>query len=160
MKNKTNLVVAGVLIVIAVGYLIWSSTGSSASYFMTIEEVQAMGEEAQERNLTVSGAVRGESIEYDTTKPRVTFTMVHIPGDLDEIEAQGGLATILHDAVENSEAPQLKVVYDGVKPDLLQDEAQAIVRGQITDNGTLHADEVLLKCPSRYAEDIPEQLED
>lgn len=148
------------LIIAAVGYLIWSSTGSTASYFLTIEEVQAMGEEAQARNLTVSGAVRGESIEYDVSQPRVTFTMVHIPGDIDEIETRGGLATVLHQALENPQAPALKVVYEGVKPDLLTDEAQAIVRGRLSEDGTLHAEDLLLKCPSRYAEEIPEQIED
>ncbi len=151
---------ATVLIVAAVGYLIWSSTGSSASYFLTIEEVQAMGEEAQERNLTVSGAVRGESIVYDPSKPRVTFTMVQIPGDLKVVEARGGLATILHEAVEDPTAPSLSVIYEGIKPDLLQHETQAIVRGRLSDDGTLLADDVLLKCPSRYAEEIPEQRED
>lgn len=160
MRNNRNLIIAGILIVVAVGYLIWSSTGSSASYFLTIEEVEAMGEEAKERNITVSGAVRGESIQYDTSKPRVTFTMVHIPGDVDVVEARGGLATVLHEAVGNPQAPALNVIYNGVKPDLLQDEAQAIVRGYLIDDETLQAEEVLLKCPSRYAEEIPEQIED
>ena len=142
------------------GYLIWSSTGSATRYFLTVEEVQTLGDQARDRALTVSGAVRGDSIRYDASEPVVTFTIVHIPGDLDAIEAQGGLATVLHDAVQQPQAPSLDVIYHGIKPDLLQDEAQAIVRGRLIDDETLQADEVLLKCPSRYAEDLPEQKED
>ena len=123
--NKRNFIVAGALIVVAVGYLIISSTGSSASFFLTIEELQAMGAEAQDRDVTVSGAVIGETIVYDPSQPRLTFTIVHIPGDQDVIEAAGGLAQVLHEAVVTGTGPRLDVVYDDVRPDLLQDEAGA-----------------------------------
>lgn len=160
MNNKRNLILAGALILIAVVYLIVSSTEQSASFFLTIEELQAMGSQAQTRSSTVSGAVLGETITYDPMEPRVAFTMVQIPGDLEAIEAAGGLAKVLHDATTNTAAARLDVVYKGVRPDLLTDEAQAIVRGKLQDDGVFYADELLLKCPSRYAEDIPQQIED
>jgi cytochrome c-type biogenesis protein CcmE len=87
----------------------------------------------------------------------VTFTVVQVPGDPEEIERGGGLAAVLHDAVSNPNAPRLEVVYDDVKPDLLQHEAQAIMRGQLEEDGRFYADEVLLKCPTRYEEEVPEQ---
>ena len=83
--------------------------------------------------------------------------MAHVPGDPKEIEAAGGLAQVLHDAVENPDAQTLEIVYDSVKPDLLQNEAQAIVRGHLGDDGRFYADELLLKCPTRYEEEIPDQ---
>lgn len=157
---KRSYVIAGVLLVAAVVYLIISGTGESASFFLTIEEYQALGAEAGARRVTVSGAVIGESIHYDPAVPRVAFTMVQIPGDLDEVEAAGGLAQVLAAAVDDPNAARLAVVYDGVKPDLLRDEAQAIVRGRLGDDGVFRADELLLKCPSRYAEDLPDQVQD
>jgi cytochrome c-type biogenesis protein CcmE len=160
MNNKRNFVIAGVLILAAVAYLIVSSTGTTASFFLTIEELQAMGAEAQGRNLTVSGAVLGETIVYDAGIPRATFTIVQIPGDPKEIEAQGGLEQVLAVAADNPDLPSLDIVYDGARPDLLRDEAQAIARGQLHDDGVFYAEELLLKCPSRYAEDVPEQTED
>jgi cytochrome c-type biogenesis protein CcmE len=60
--------------------------------------------------------------------------------------------------VGNPEAPRLEIVYEDVKPDLLQHEAQAIVRGRLEEDGRFHADEVLLKCPTRYEEDVPDQI--
>ena len=157
MKGKTKLIVAGLLIVAAVAYLIVTSTGSTAHYFLTIEEVRAMGSEASQRNLTVSGAVLGETIDYDPSKPQVTFTIVQVPGDPREVERAGGLAKVLHEAVNNASAPRMDVVYADVKPDLLQDESQAIIRGRLAEDGQFHADEVLLKCPTRYEEGIPGQ---
>jgi cytochrome c-type biogenesis protein CcmE len=157
MAGRGKFLFAGLLIVAAVAYLIVSSTGSTAHYFVTVEELHAMGDEAIGRNITVSGAVLGDTIVYDSSVPRVSFTVVQVPGDPQEVERAGGLAAVLHTAVGNPDAPRLEVVYDDVKPDLLQHEAQAIVRGRLEEDGRFHADEVLLKCPTRYEEDVPEQ---
>ena len=157
MGGKTKFFAAGLLIVAAVLYLIISSTGSTAHYFLTIEELRDMGGEAANRNITVSGAVLGDTIVYDTSVPRVTFTIVQIPADPKDVEQAGGLAAVLHAAVSDPDASTLEVVYDDVKPDLLQHEAQAIARGRLEEDGRFHADEVLLKCPTRYEEDVPDQ---
>jgi cytochrome c-type biogenesis protein CcmE len=36
-------------------------------------------------------------------------------------------------------------------------EAQAIITGKMTSDGVFYADEVLLKCPSKYEEVSPEK---
>lgn len=156
--TRGKFIFAGVLIVAAVVYLIISNTGSTAHYFLTIEEVQAMGSRAVGRNLTVSGAVLGDTIVYDPTIPRVTFTIVHVPGDPKEVERAGGLAAVLHAAVNDPDAPRLEVTYNGLKPDLLRHKSQAIVRGHLGEDGRFYADELLMKCPTRY-EEIPDQAE-
>jgi cytochrome c-type biogenesis protein CcmE len=50
-------------------------------------------------------------------------------------------------------------VYVGPRPDLLRDEAQAIVTGHLGEDGVFYADELLLKCPTRYQEEVPLQAE-
>ena len=157
MADKKKFVVAGLLIVAAVVYLIYSSTGGAASYYTTVDELQSMGGEAQGRRLTVSGAVLTDSIVYDSSLPRVTFTIVQVPGDPEEVKRQGGLEAVLDAAVNDATASRLVVVYDDVKPDLLDGKAQAIARGQLGEDGRFYADEVLLKCPSRYEADVPQQ---
>jgi cytochrome c-type biogenesis protein CcmE len=159
MAGRGKFIVAGILIVTAVAILIVSSTGSTASFFLTIEELKVMDDGAVGRNVTVSGAVIGDSIVYDSSAPEVVFTIVNIPGDPDEIERAGGLAAVLHEAANSPERLRLDVVYRDVKPDSLQNEAQAIVRGQLGEDGRFYADEVILKCPSRYEEDVPDQAE-
>ncbi len=159
MAGKGKFVFAGLLILAAVIYLIVSNTGSTAHYFLTIEELRAMGDRAVGRNLTVSGAVLGDSIVYDPGIPRVTFTIVQVPADPKEVERAGGLAAVLHAAVNDPNAPRLEVVYNNVKPDLLRHESQAIIRGRLEEDGRFYADEVLLKCPTRYREAVPGQVE-
>jgi cytochrome c-type biogenesis protein CcmE len=87
------------------------------------------------------------------------FTIANVPGDPDEIERGGGLAAVLHQAVSDPAAARLQVEYVGPLPDLLRHEAQAIVTGRVGDDGVFYADELLLKCPTRYEESVPEQVE-
>jgi cytochrome c-type biogenesis protein CcmE len=99
----------------------------------------------------------GSSITYDPKTLTITFEMANISNDNNAITAAGGLAVALHKAVINPNASHLKVVYVGPKPDLLKDEAQAIVTGKLGADGVFHADELLLKCPTRYQDALPSQ---
>lgn len=160
MTGKTELIIAGVLIVAAVAFLIVTSTGDGARYFLTVEELQTQKENLRGRNATVAGAVLGHTIDYNPSIPRVTFTIVQVPSDRSEVARAGGLEKVLHDAVRDPLAPRIDIVYDDVKPDLLRHEAQAIVRGQLREDGRFQASTVLLQCPSRYEEAVPRQAED
>jgi len=157
--SRMKFIVGGLLIVAAVIYLIVSSTQASAQYFLTIDEVVAKGEEVSDRDLRISGAVIGDSIEYDRETLTLSFMVAHVPGDNAELEDEGGLAEALHAAVTNPSRARLPVVYEGPMPDLLQHEAQAIMTGRIGTDGVFYADELLLKCPTKYEEAVPEQAE-
>ena len=158
MKNS-KFIIGGLLIVAAVIYLIASSTSANAEYFMTIEEVKEQENVIVDKSLRISGAVIGDTINYDPETLTITFIVAHVAGNNDEIEAQGGLAKVLHDAVRDESRPQLEIVYNGPIPDLLQDEAQAIMTGHIESDGVFYADELLLKCPTKYEEAVPDQSE-
>jgi len=157
--QRSKFVLGGLLILAAVVYLIASSTQASAEYFMTIDELEAEGSSVVGKSLRASGAVIGDSIQYDPATLTLTFEVAHVPGDNADIEAQGGLAFVLHEAVTDPSRARMQVVYVGPKPDLLRDEAQAIMTGKIGDDGIFHADELLLKCPTKYEEAVPEQSE-
>ncbi|MBN2385849.1 MAG: cytochrome c maturation protein CcmE [Anaerolineales bacterium] len=154
---RLKFILGGVAILAAIVFLIATSMNASAEYFLTVDEVQARQSEIVGRNLRISGAVIGDTISYEPDSLTLTFVIAHIPGGNREIEAQGGLALVLHEAVTDPTRTRLTVVYIGPKPDLLQDEAQAIVTGQLGDDGIFYADELLLKCPTRYEEALPEQ---
>ena len=68
-----------------------------------------------------------------------------------------GLAAALHTAVEDESRARMHVVYVGVKPDLLRHEAQAILTGELGTDGVFYANELLLRCPTRYEESVPGQ---
>ena len=154
---KPKFILGFLLIMAAVVYLIVSSTKASAEYFMTVDELKAEGSSAVNKSVRLSGAVIGDTIQYDADTLTLTFEVAHVSGDNNEIEAQGGLAEVLYQAVNDPTRSRVQVVYIGVKPDLLRGEAQAIMTGKLGDDGIFHADELLLKCPTRYEEAVPEQ---
>jgi cytochrome c-type biogenesis protein CcmE len=152
-----KFVIGGILILVAVVFLIWTSTAASAEYFLTIDELNAKGSDVVDKNLRVSGAVLGDSIQYDAQSLTLSFEVAHVPADNLAIESEGGLAEVLHQAVLDPSRGRIKVVYVGPKPDLLRNEAQAIVTGHMGQDGVFYAEELLLKCPTRYEEAVPEQ---
>lgn len=157
--GRAKFIVGGLLIVAAVIYLIVTSTQASAQYFLTVDELTTRGGSEIGREVRISGAVLGDSIVYEPETLTLEFTVAHVPGDNDEIEAQGGLAKVLYDAVNDPDRNHLQVVYVGPKPDLLRHEAQAIMTGELGEDGVFYADELLLKCPTKYEEAVPEQSE-
>jgi cytochrome c-type biogenesis protein CcmE len=157
VMQRTKFILGGLLILAAVVYLIVSSTQASAEYFMTVDELKAEGSAAVGKSLRASGAVVGDTIQYDPQTLTLSFDVAHVPGDNAEIEAEGGLAVVLHQAVIDPTRARMKVVYVGPKPDLLRDEAQAIMTGHLGDDGVFYADELLLKCPTKYQEAVPSQ---
>lgn len=156
---NAKFIIGGLLIVVAVAYLIFSSTQASAQYFFTVDELAAKAEESLGREVRISGAVIGDTVEYDAETLTLTFDIAHVSGDNKEIEAQGGLAKVLYDAVNDPTRTRMTAVYVGPKPDLLRHEAQAIMTGTLGEDGVFYADELLLKCPTRYEESVPGQAD-
>ena len=155
--GRSKFIIGGLLILAAVVYLIFSSTQQAAEYFMTVDEIKAQGNSVVDRNLRLSGAVVGDTIQYDPQTLTLTFEVAHVPGDNAQIEALGGLAAVLKAAVADPTRARIKIVYVGPKPDLLRNEAQAIMTGHLGTDGIFYAEELLLKCPTKYEEAVPAQ---
>jgi cytochrome c-type biogenesis protein CcmE len=156
--GRLKFIIGGLLITTAIVYLIISSTRANAQYFFTLDELLSRGPSTVDQNVRVSGAVVGDSITYDPQSLALHFTVANVPADNKVIEAQGGLAAVLHAAVTDPSRTRLQVVYNGPKPDLLRDEAQAIMTGHLGADNIFYADELLLKCPTKYEEAVPSQV--
>jgi cytochrome c-type biogenesis protein CcmE len=157
--GRAKFAIGGLLIVAAVVYLIWSSLQTTQQYFLTVQELQAKGAAIVGREVRISGAVVGDSIQYDANTLTLRFTVANTPGDQKEIDRLGGLAAVLHQAVMDPKAERLLIEYKGVKPDLLRNEAQAIMTGKLGQDGVFHAQELLLKCPTKYEDAVPNQVQ-
>ena len=159
--SPLKFIIGGVIIVGAIIFLMVSSLQANVQYFLTVDEVneKQLAGDLDGRNIRVSGAVLGDSINYDMDKLELSFTIVHVPADNKLIEEEGGLAGALHNAVMDPTRTKLDVVYYGPMPDLLQNEAQAILTGELMANGVFEADELLLKCPTKYEGSVPDQIE-
>jgi len=145
--GRTKFLIGGLLIIGAIIYLVITTMRSTQQFFYTVQEMQAKGSSVIGKNLRVSGAVLGDTIQFDDKTLTVSFMMANISGKLEDVNAQA-----LHLAALDTTSARVKVVYIGPKPDLLKHEAQAIVTGQLGEDGVFYADELLLKCPTRYEE--------
>jgi cytochrome c-type biogenesis protein CcmE len=173
MSSRTRIAVIalGLLLVIGacVGALLWwgstlfllarTSSAPSLAYFSTVAEVleQPAGSGGQ---LRVSGAVEGSTIQFEEDSLQLRFVIVDVPADYAQVEEQGGIAEVLDRAVSDPNRKRLQIVFTGPKPELLRDRAQAIIIGRLAEDGVFYADEILLKCPTRYEEALPEQAVD
>ncbi|MDX1991915.1 MAG: cytochrome c maturation protein CcmE [bacterium] len=145
-NNRVKFFAGGVLIIAAVAYLLVSGTASSARRSMTIDELLA-NPDLVGQTIRLTGAVVGSTIREEGEV--LTFTIAHIPRDTDD------LAQTLHLASNDPTLQRVTVRYEGPRPDLLQHEAQALLSGSLDENGVFHANELLLKCPSRFEEGAP-----
>ena len=136
---RTKFLIGGVIIAAAVVYLIVSSISSSAQYYLTVKEIRGKGQAMAGRNLRVSGFVVGDSITYNPQASSLSFDIVDTHEEL----------------TATTKVDTLKILYTGPKPDLLQHEAQAIAEGKLNPDGTFTASNLLLKCPTRYEDQLP-----
>ena len=141
-------------------FLAQSSDTSSVNYFKTVSELMNEKDKMLNRKARISGAVIGDSIVYDETSGTLYFLIADVPADYDQVEQQGGLAVVLENAVNDPERQRVKIVYVGEKPELLRNMAQVIMTGELHSDGRFYATELLLKCPSRYEEAVPDQAVD
>ena len=140
MKPKYLLGLA--LIAAAAVFLIVTSMSANAQYFYTVDELRSKGQGIVDQNVRVSGAVVNSSTKFEVrdNQPYLEFEIA----DADKVSTQ---------------AP-LRILYNGPKPDLIEEpHAQAIVEGHLGADGSFHADNLLLKCPSRYEEEFPNQVD-
>ena len=157
LNSRARYLFIGLVLLGIVVYLVVSGT-ATGRYYITVDELVSKPENVG-KNVRVAGAVDGATIHFDPDTQVLSFTVVNIPNDNDVIKEAGGLAEVLHTALESPQATRLNIVWANAElPDLLQHEAQAIMSGKLDENGVFHASEVLLKCPTRYSDDVPDQV--
>lgn len=153
-SERLKLLIGFALIAGAVGFLIISSTVSGVRFFITVGELVSNPQYVGQ-TVRVSGAVIGDTIQYDSENLIIEFTVADVATDAPN------LGDALHLAVNDPQARRISVrVENQVKPDLLRHEAQAIMTGTLDENGIFQVTELNLKCPSRFIEGMPENLID
>ncbi len=115
-----------VLIIVSLGYLAYTGVQDSKSYYVTIKELNKMGNEAYSKRLRVAGNVVPGSIKRTGTK--VDFLL-------------------------KEEELTLPVSYTGTEapPDTFKDDSQALADGSFGRDGVFHAKQLQAKCASKYA---------
>jgi len=140
-RNRLMFIVGGAVLIAAVVYLVVNAMSGSTQLYKTVGEFYAEQSRLTGRDLRVAGWVIGDSIVYtqiDAHNSRLEFDIV--------------------DDLSNPTQTLHVVALNEPKPDLLQNQAQALVEGRADANGVFNANPggLMLKCPTRYEEMAPE----
>lgn len=128
MSSTMKFIIGGVVVVVVIGILIATSFSGSTSDYLSIAEVKALGPD-QARDSRVAGAIVPNSVEWSTRDLHLTFTI-------------------------EDETGTLPISYHGPQPDMLVDAVEAVVVGKYDPAAqAFEAEELLMKCPSKYEEE-------
>lgn len=133
-NKKTKFIVGGVIIALAIVYLIYSGVQSSGAYFLTIDELYTKGAAVENQTVRVAGKVDAATIDFNNRDLLLTFDVTSETGQ------------------------RMQVVFNGPKPDQMREGADAIIEGKYNGQN-FTAQTLLLKCPSRYEENGVEQVQ-
>ncbi len=125
-SQMVRIGIAAAIIVAAISYLAVTGVEANKSYYVTIQELQTMGQKAYAENLRVAGSVEPGSIQRDGAHARFVL-------------------------VENDR--KLTVNYTGSEPppDTFKDKSLALAIGTYGRDGVFHATGLQAKCASKYA---------
>jgi cytochrome c-type biogenesis protein CcmE len=133
-NKKIKFIVGGMMVALAVVYLIYAGISANSTYFFTVDELYAKGEGMENRTVRVSGWVDEASIDFNNRDLILAFDVTSETGE------------------------RMHVVFNGPKPDQMRAGSEAILEGKY-DGEQFTATSLLLKCPSRYEEDGIEEIQ-
>ena len=125
VNNKTRLIVAGVVLALSLGYLLYTAFPGSVRYYLTISEFRRDESSLVGKPVRVVGKLE--------------------PGS--HIRPEG---TLDHSFTLLEGEQSLSAFYSGVLPDLFENEHSDVVLEGTYLGDTFHADTVIIKCPSKY----------
>jgi cytochrome c-type biogenesis protein CcmE len=125
-NSSIKIIAATVLILATVAYLAFTGVRDNKSYYVTISELQGMGDKAYVRHLRVAGNVA--------------------PGSIHRVGTNASFQLL-------EQGHTLQVNYQGAEPppDTFKDDAQALAVGTYGRDGVFHATQLQAKCASKYA---------
>ena len=115
--------VVTVVVAACVGYLVYSASGGSAEYYLTVSELRS--HQPASGDVRVAGVVQND-IQRSDGGLHVRFT------------EKDGTATV-------------PVDYTRTLPDIFKPGITVVAEGRLGTDGIFHARVVLAKCPSRFS---------
>jgi cytochrome c-type biogenesis protein CcmE len=121
-KSKIRLGIVSAVLLLAIGYMIFTTSLSSYSIYKQISEIKKdptlIG-----KSVEVGGRVKKGSVVHRGTE--MSFVIVE-------------------------KAASLNVVYTGQVPQTFGDDVQAVITGKLESLDKLVAKSIITKCPSKY----------
>ncbi len=125
-KGPWKITLAAAVILGTVAWLALTGVRDNKSYYVTITELQGIGNKAYTRHLRVAGNVA--------------------PGSIHRVGTNADFMLL-------EQGKTLRVTYKGAEPppDTFKDDAQALAVGTFGHDGVFHATQLQAKCASKYA---------
>jgi cytochrome c-type biogenesis protein CcmE len=143
MRIRPRFFIGGGLIVLSIGYLIFSSIRTTSEYYLTVPEVAARQGELGGQAIRVAGRVKPGNIAWDPDSLTLKFEIGPIP----DVDAAGAPVK----PVLASDPISFRVVSSGEpKPDMFAPGRDVIVEGRLGADGAIAATQVMTSCPSKY----------
>jgi cytochrome c-type biogenesis protein CcmE len=129
----------GILLVIgAVGYLIYTGIKETSNYYLTIEEFLPQKDALANEGLRLAGRVQSGSVRWDPKALQLSFVLGPFKEKAQAVSLDTGV--LVH--------------YQGILPDMFAEERDVIVEGRYDKGNALLAKTIMTSCPSKYE---PEQ---
>ena len=127
MKSKALKVgLTTVVLVVALGGLLYSTLSDGTEYYMHVEEVMAAPGQWQNKNLQLHGFVVKDSILRKPDSLEYRF----------KVQSKGSV---------------IDATYTGVVPDTFKDDSEVVLKGRLGPKGfEVARNGVMAKCPSKY----------
>ncbi|MBD3258870.1 hypothetical protein GF377_10585 [candidate division GN15 bacterium] len=137
-NNEVNLkyIIGGVVIVLA---LVW---GASAFFSSTVQYVSIEEASRSQRTVQVMGKIDRERVVFNEQDSRLEFAIF----DAEAESPQG--------------SSELPVIYHGVVPGNFDQATSVVLKGKPDPHGTFVAEQMLVKCPSKYQGEAGSEYQD
>ena len=129
--RKRKLVIIGILVLMALGFLTYQTFQSASSFLINVTELKAAAAKGDSKDYRVIGTVIASSITKDPARGTMSFSMTD------------GTNTV-------------PVIYrGGVTSQFYRDDSDIVIEGRLDKSGTFVASNVLTRHASRFTVDQP-----
>ena len=125
--------IGGLVLILAVGYLVYAGIKSGSSYYMQVDEFMA-DSKFHEHRVRLHGTVVEDNVSVEPENMKASFDLA-------------------------GQKSRLHVIYHGVVPDLFKPGGDVVVEGRLGPDGVFKAEQLITKCASKYKE-MGKQLEE
>jgi cytochrome c-type biogenesis protein CcmE len=136
---KQRFLIGVLLVVGAVGYLIYTGIRETSNYYLTIEEFLPQKEAFANEGIRLAGRVQMGSVRWEPKDLRLSFILGPF-----KAKAQAGY-----------QEAGIPIHYQGVLPDMFAEGRDVIVEGRYQAGDSLTAKTIMTSCPSKYEPEQP-----
>ena len=122
-QRAVKIGLTSLVLVVAFGGLLWSTLQDGTEYYKHVDEVMASPKQWEGKRLQLHGFAFDVRRKPDTLEYKFK--------------------------VRNKDSV-IDATYTGIVPDTFKDDAEVVLNGRLTPEGSFHATGVMAKCPSKY----------